>query len=42
VYLLEDNYGKTACHVAAGEYNLEVLERLWDLAKQLQLNPEEI
>jgi len=40
--LLKDNYGETAWHIAAETGKIEVLERLWDWAKELQLNPEEI
>ena len=40
--MLKDKDGKTAWHIAALFGNVEVLERLWDWAKELQLNPEEI
>jgi hypothetical protein len=32
---------KTAWHMAGGRGNFEVLQELWDLAKDLQLKPEE-
>jgi len=35
-------FGQTACHMAAGEGHVEVLEKLWNLAKEVQLNPEEL
>jgi len=28
--------------MAAGEGHIEVLEKLWDLAKEVELNPEEL
>jgi ankyrin repeat protein len=40
--LSKENSGKTAWHVAAGNGHIEVLEKLWDLAKEVQLNPEEL
>jgi ankyrin repeat protein len=42
VFLLKDKSGQTACHMAAERGNVEVLEKLWDWAKELQLNPEEL
>jgi len=40
--LLKDKDGKTAWQVAAKCDEVELLERLWNWAKGLQLNPEEI
>jgi len=34
--LLKDMFGKTARHMAAGRGKFEVLEKLWDWAKELQ------
>jgi len=42
VYLLKDKDGKTVRRTAAEKGEYEILERLWDWAKELQLNPEEI
>jgi hypothetical protein len=33
---------KTAWHIAAESGHVEVLVKLWDWAKELQLNPEEL
>jgi hypothetical protein len=35
-------FNQTAWHMAAREGHVEVLEKLWDLAKGLQLEPEEL
>jgi hypothetical protein len=40
--LSKDNYGKTAWHNAARVGHVEVLEKLWEWAKELQLKPEEL
>jgi ankyrin repeat protein len=40
VCLLKDNSGQTSWHKAALSGQVTVLEKLWDLAKELQLNPE--
>ena len=42
MYFLKEENGNTAWHMAAFCGTAEVLERLWDWAKELQLNPEEI
>ena len=42
MYLLKDKDGRTAWHVAAKWGKVELFEILWDWAKELQLNPEEI
>jgi ankyrin repeat protein len=40
--LLKSMYFQTPLHKAAKIGNVEVLERLWNWAKELQLKPEEI
>jgi ankyrin repeat protein len=35
-------FNQTAWHMAVKEGHVEVLEKLWDLAKELQLKPEEL
>jgi hypothetical protein len=40
--LLKDRYGQTAWHIATGRGNVEILEKLWDWVKELQLKPEEL
>ena len=40
--LAKDHQGKTAWHKAAEGGSIEVLEKLWDLAKELRLKPEEL
>ena len=42
VYLSQDMFNETAWHMAADNGHLEVLEKLWDWAKELQLKPEEL
>jgi len=38
--LSKDNSGQTPWHKAAGSGNVEILEKLWDFAKKLQLKLE--
>ena len=40
--LSKDEYKKTAWHMAAESGYVEVLNKLWDWAKELQLKPEEL
>ena len=40
--LFKDMYGKTAWHMAAGRGKVDILEKLWDWAKELELKPEEL
>ena len=40
--LSKDEYNKTAWQNAAGRGEVEILEKLWDWAKKLQLKPEEL
>jgi ankyrin repeat protein len=35
-------FNQTAWHMAAREGHVEVLDKLWDLAKELQLKPEKL
>ena len=42
MWLSKDRYGKTAWHKAAERGDVEVLQKLWDWAKELQLKPEEL
>jgi hypothetical protein len=37
VFLSKDYYNETAWHKAADNGHLEMLEKLWDWAKELQL-----
>jgi hypothetical protein len=40
--LCKGRFNETAWHKAAEIGNFEVLEKMWDWAKELQLNPEEL
>jgi ankyrin repeat protein len=40
--LSKDNSGQTSWHKAALRGNFELLEKLWDCAKELQLKPEDL
>ena len=40
--LSKDNYNRTAWHNTIKRGQVEVLKKLWDLAKELQLKPEEL
>ena len=35
-------FDQTAWHMAAGEGDVELLEKLWDWAKELQVKPEDL
>jgi len=41
VLWLKDKSGKTACHNAAENGHVEVIEKLWDWAKELHIKTEE-
>jgi hypothetical protein len=41
VLLLKDTYEETAWQKAAEGGQVEILEKLWDWAKELQLKPKE-
>jgi len=40
--LSKDEYDQTAWHMAASEGHIEILQKLWEWAKELHLNPEEL
>jgi len=40
--LLKDGYGQMVWYVAAEGGQIELLEKMWDWAKELQLKPEEL
>jgi hypothetical protein len=40
--LSTDKYGKTVWHNAAERGQVEILEKLWDWAKELQLKPKQL
>jgi hypothetical protein len=40
--LSKDSYNETAWHKAAKRGHVEVLKKLWDWAKELQLKPEKL
>jgi hypothetical protein len=42
VLLSKNNYNETAWHKAAKYGKVEVFEKLWDWAKELQLKPNEL
>ena len=42
VSLSKGIYNETACHKAAEGGHVDVLKKLWDWAKELQLKPEEL
>jgi hypothetical protein len=35
-------FDQTACHMAARQGHIKVLEKLWEWAKELQLRPNEL
>jgi ankyrin repeat protein len=42
VWLSKGEFDQTAWHIAAGRGHIEVLEKLWDWVKELQLKQEEL
>jgi len=42
VYFSKDKLGQMAWHMAAEGIHIELLETLWDFAKELQLKAEEL
>jgi hypothetical protein len=42
VFLSRDEYEQTIWHKAAISDNVEILEKLWDWAKELHIKPEEL
>jgi hypothetical protein len=42
VYLSKDHLGQMAWHIAKEAVRVEILEKLWNWAKELQLKPEDI
>jgi hypothetical protein len=42
MWLSEDEFHQTAWHMAARRNHVEVLEKPWESAKELQLKPQEL
>jgi ankyrin repeat protein len=42
MFLLKDNSNRTTLQIAAIKGHIEVLEKMWEWAKDMQLNPDEI
>jgi len=41
-FVVKDRFDQTAWHRAACRSHIELLEKLWELAKEINLKPEEL